>query len=107
MYVSPNTNDTYILNTTSAGFVAAEFACNDQGGHLVTYASFAEQQEVEQVRAAAGHGWAAAGQQAMWCRYCWLELHSTHCQWQCLLLLLSPKPGILWHTHTTAIKTSC
>ncbi len=49
MYVSPTTNDTYILNTTSVGFVAAEFACNDQGGHLVTYATFAEQQEVEQV----------------------------------------------------------
>jgi hypothetical protein len=56
VYVSPTTSDTYILNTTASSFVAAEFACNDQGGHLVTYATFAEQQEVEQV----GHAAAAA-----------------------------------------------
>jgi hypothetical protein len=48
-YVSTATNNTYLLNTTSVGFVQAELSCNDQGGHLVTYGSFADQQEVEQV----------------------------------------------------------
>jgi hypothetical protein len=34
---------TYVLNTTAATFMAAEAACNNQGGHLVSYESLAEQ----------------------------------------------------------------
>ena len=49
VYVSSKTSTTYLLNTTAVGFVQAEMSCNDQGGHLVTYANFDEQQEVEQV----------------------------------------------------------
>lgn len=49
-YVSPKTNDTYLLNTTALNFVQAELSCNDQGGHLVTYGSFEEQRDVEEVR---------------------------------------------------------
>jgi hypothetical protein len=47
IYVSNTTNSTYILNTTKTDFKAAQRACNNQGGHLVSYSSAAEQVEVE------------------------------------------------------------
>jgi hypothetical protein len=46
-YKSPTSAHTYILNTTAATFNAAEAACVRQGGHLVSYQSEFEQQEVE------------------------------------------------------------
>ncbi len=36
-----------MINTTSMAFMDAEMACQDSGGHLVSYSSFEEQQEVE------------------------------------------------------------
>lgn len=47
MYVSENTKDTYVLNTSMVNFAHAEQTCNDNGGHLITLASIAEQVEVE------------------------------------------------------------
>jgi hypothetical protein len=38
---------TFMFSPTRASAAAAEQACRDQGGHLVSYASMAEQQEVE------------------------------------------------------------
>jgi hypothetical protein len=36
-----------MINTTRLAFMDAEVACQDSGGHLVSYSSFEEQQEVE------------------------------------------------------------
>jgi hypothetical protein len=46
-YVSPTTNQTYLLNTKLMNFSEAELYCNDNGGHLVSYLSQAEQYEIE------------------------------------------------------------
>jgi hypothetical protein len=46
-YNSTRTNCTYLLNTTAATFAAANAACNRAGGHLVSFTSFVEQQDVE------------------------------------------------------------
>ena len=42
-FTSDVTNNTYILNTAPAKFTDAEDFCTDQGGHLVSYGSMAEQ----------------------------------------------------------------
>jgi hypothetical protein len=47
VYVSEISKNTYVLNTTMVNFATAEQTCNDNGGHLITHASLAEQQEVE------------------------------------------------------------
>ena len=47
-YYSPNTNYTYILNTSFVTRNDAEERCRCDGGHLATFDSSAEQQEVEQ-----------------------------------------------------------
>jgi hypothetical protein len=46
-YTSNMTNATYVLNTQPALFNDAETYCTDHGGHLVSYVSLAEQQDVE------------------------------------------------------------
>jgi hypothetical protein len=47
-YTSPLSNSTYFLNNCNNNtFDAAETACNAVGGHLVSYGSHAEQQDVE------------------------------------------------------------
>jgi hypothetical protein len=45
-YTSKINNSTYMLNTNPMAFEGAESFCNDYGGHLVSYGSKAEQQEV-------------------------------------------------------------
>jgi hypothetical protein len=45
-YTSKINNSTYMLNTNTMAFEGAESFCNDYGGHLVSYGSKAEQQEV-------------------------------------------------------------
>ncbi len=48
-YNSNNTNNSYILSTyTNYSHTAAQAYCNSKGGHLAVWASFEEQQEVEQ-----------------------------------------------------------
>jgi hypothetical protein len=47
-YVSGTSGLTYVLNTQRMDFAAAEQYCNDQGGHLASWGSSAEQTEVEQ-----------------------------------------------------------
>jgi hypothetical protein len=48
-YNSNNTNNSYILSTyTNYSHAAAQAYCNSKGGHLAVWASFEEQQEVEQ-----------------------------------------------------------
>ena len=42
-YFSNVTNNTYTLNTEPTNATAAQLHCNDIGGHLVAYASLAEQ----------------------------------------------------------------
>jgi hypothetical protein len=34
---SPATNQSYYLNSSATDFAQAELACNDNGGHLVSY----------------------------------------------------------------------
>jgi hypothetical protein len=46
-YYSSNFNKTYVLNTTHMGNTDAEQFCRDNGGHMASYASAAEQNEVE------------------------------------------------------------
>jgi hypothetical protein len=46
LYVSNRTGATYRLNVDALEQAEAEGACNDVGGHLVSYASLAEQYEV-------------------------------------------------------------
>ena len=48
-----STGNTYFLNTTLTAFFDAERACTNNGGHLASYLTPAEQFEVEQVGAAA------------------------------------------------------
>jgi hypothetical protein len=36
-FVYPNTGSTYILNTSMQTFTEAQYTCNQQGGHLVSY----------------------------------------------------------------------
>jgi hypothetical protein len=45
-YTSKINNSTYMLNTNPMAFEGAEGFCNDYGGHLVSYGSKTEQQEV-------------------------------------------------------------
>lgn len=45
-YSSELTNNTYILNQFVSNFSKAQQFCNDNGGHLVDYASKDEQQDV-------------------------------------------------------------
>ncbi len=45
-YTAPS-GATYILNTTLSNYIAAQQACEDNGGHLVSYANLAEQADVE------------------------------------------------------------
>jgi hypothetical protein len=45
-YTSKINNSTYMLNTNPMAFEGAEGFCNDYGGHLVSYGSKMEQQEV-------------------------------------------------------------
>ena len=59
--MSDTWQSTYIINTTRLGFMEAEAACQDNGGHLVSYSSFEEQQEVE---AAFVHSGEALGHEA-------------------------------------------
>jgi hypothetical protein len=47
VYVSGTTQATYILNTSMASWADAQQACNDNGGHLVSYQTPDEQTEVE------------------------------------------------------------
>lgn len=47
IYTSPSTNITYVLNTTFTTFKGAEATCNEYGGHLISYKSIQENQEVE------------------------------------------------------------
>jgi hypothetical protein len=44
-----STNATFMYSPVKADQAGAEAACNQQGGHLATYTSLAEQMEVEQV----------------------------------------------------------
>ena len=53
-YTNATTNTTYILNTRKLNFTFAERFCNDQGGHLASWNSKAEQIEVEQYFIKAG-----------------------------------------------------
>ncbi len=46
-YTSEITNSTYILNQFAGNFTNATSFCNDNGGHLVSYVSVEEQEEVE------------------------------------------------------------
>jgi hypothetical protein len=46
-YYSPTFNKTYVLNTTHMNNNDAEQFCRDNGGHMASYASAAEQNEVE------------------------------------------------------------
>jgi hypothetical protein len=47
VYTSNVTATTYILNTSYAGFMDAEAACNSNGGHLAYFETADEQEEVE------------------------------------------------------------
>jgi hypothetical protein len=47
-YVNVTTNTTYILNTRKQNFSTAEQFCNDNGGHLASWATKDKQIEVEQ-----------------------------------------------------------
>jgi hypothetical protein len=47
VYESTNTNATYIFNAMRANQSAAEAYCQDQGGHLASFASAGDQSEVE------------------------------------------------------------
>ncbi len=47
-----STGNTFFLNTTLTAFFDAERACTNNGGHLASYLTPAEQFEVEQVGAA-------------------------------------------------------
>lgn len=53
-YTSAATGVKYLLHTAPQRFAAAEQFCNDAGGHLVSYGSPGEQQEVEGHFAGAG-----------------------------------------------------
>jgi hypothetical protein len=47
-YTSNSSGLTYVLNTTTTDQPSAQSSCNDQGGHLVSWRSLAEQREAEQ-----------------------------------------------------------
>lgn len=46
-YTSKVSNITYTLNTSATHFWGAQQSCNDNGGHLVSWRSLLENQEVE------------------------------------------------------------
>jgi hypothetical protein len=48
-FTSQRSNVTYMLSTATASHAAAEAACRQRGGHLASYASLAEQADVEEV----------------------------------------------------------
>lgn len=68
-YTSKINNSTYMLNTNPMAFEGAESFCNDYGGHLVSYGSKSEQQDVGRhglvhcmsLRAVAGRCWLEGG----------------------------------------------
>jgi hypothetical protein len=46
-YISKASNITYTLNTSATHFRGAQQSCNNTGGHLVSWRSLLENQEVE------------------------------------------------------------
>jgi hypothetical protein len=47
LYTSTTTKSKYSLNTSATDYFSAETVCNNQGGHLASWNSEAEQREVE------------------------------------------------------------
>jgi hypothetical protein len=88
--VSDTWQSTYIINTTRLGFRDAEAACQDDGGHLVSYGSLDEQVEVESFFVANGyfiptaHKFYWMGYRAIvWPQFQWLDpnTYQTYTNW--------------------------